>query len=209
MISETVSYTNFNNEPRTKKLWFHMSKQDVLDNLSLKEQVEALQEIFSGEKRQISILEITQILELVKRITKIAYGEKSADGERFRKGSANPDVWDAFFETPAYDQFIESKFMPDPSKALEFFLAVMPPELRRDAEAEAKKQNPVAYAEYEAAKADGAPLQSPTNPTIRPVPRTDLPAAESPFVKPAKDISSMTREEIEATLKALQEGKQA
>jgi hypothetical protein len=199
MITETIEYKNFRDEPRTKKLWFHMSKQDVLDNLSLKEQVEALQHIFEGEKRQISVLEITQILELVKRITKISYGVQSEDGERFKKGSANPEVWEAFFETPAYDQFIEGKFMPDPSKAFEFLLAVMPKDLRLEAEAEAKKTNPALYAEYEAAlgqnpgatisvvNADPVAAAEVTNPVIRPVPRPN----------------DMTREELEAALNAI------
>lgn len=196
MISETVEYINFNDEKRSKKLWFHMSKQDVLDNLSLKEQVEALQVIFSGEKRQISILEITQILELVKRVTKISYGEKSADGERFRKGSANPEVWDAFFETPAYDKFVESKFMPDPTKALEFLLAVMPKDLRAEAEVEAQKQNPALYAEYQNAL---NPQQEAEQ--FDQAVRANIAEEEAMvFGQAPKRPTDMTREELEAAL---------
>jgi hypothetical protein len=196
MITETISYTNFHGEPRTKKLWFHMSKQDVLDNLSLKEQVEALQQIFQGEKRQISVLEITQILELVKRITRISYGVQSEDGERFKKGSANPEVWEAFFETPAYDKFIEGKFMPDPSKAFDFLLNVMPDDLRAEAESEVQKTNPGLYAEYQEAqgKNPGATIV-----TVN----ADPVAAALPTKRGTND---MTREELEAALNAIKNG---
>jgi hypothetical protein len=199
MISKTVTYTNYNNEQKTRTLWFHMSKQDILDNLDLQQQVEALQKIFDGKKRPISVLEITQILELIKRIVKITYGERSADGERFKKASVNPEVWDAFFETAAYDEFIESRFVPDPMLALEFLLDVMPAGLRAEAEAEVKAKQPEVYSEYESALSPQQKAES-----FDKAVRANIAEEEQMvFGQASKKTTDMTREELEAALEAI------
>jgi len=213
MFDITTTYTDYDDEKQTETLWFHLNKQDILDNLDLKEQIEEFQAIFTEQKRTLSQLEVKQILELVKRMVRLSYGERSEDRKRFKKASSNPDVWDNFFESAVYDQFLTDLFVPEPIKAFEFLLAVMPKDLRLQAEEQVKRDNPEAYADYETALRSPGAAASQLIADVQEArangARPEFGPPASAFVKPAKDISSMSREEIEATLKALTDGKSA
>jgi len=202
MIDKTVKYEDYDGEPQVETLWFHLTKQDILDNLDLKEQFEALQAIFTSEKRSLSLLEVKQILELVKRIVNLSYGERSEDRKRFRKGSKHPEVWDAFYESAVYDEFLSGLFAPDPSKAFEFLLAVMPKGLMAEAEAEVAQKNPEMYKDYQTARGE---LNKKRAAVVAPV-EFEVTHQTEPFgdtfAEPVltKKPAEMSREELEAAL---------
>jgi hypothetical protein len=188
MISNTIKYTNFLDEPKETTAWFHLDKLDVIEHLDeflpLQGQLEAIVEIFKGEARDITPEEIRKILNLTKAFAKLSYGERSADGERFIKDGA----WDRFYETAAYKQLLTDFFDPDPTKAFEFMLAVMPKNLQNEALAVAKEKDPELYAQYQELQNGGIVTQERV---------LDLVETETERTKKPQD---MTKEELLALM---------
>lgn len=132
MIKQTVQYTDFNDKNQTEVLYFNISKSELMDHLNLRDDLEKIQESLEGPERDLKMEEIQEILNLVKRIMRLAYGRRSADGLNFRK---NDEIWDDFYSSAAYDSFIMSLF-ENPEKAFEFLVAVMPKDLMEQARRE-------------------------------------------------------------------------
>jgi len=129
MFKETVQYTDYNDVNRTEVLYFNINQSELMDNLSLRDDLEKIQESLEGEERTLTTAEVQQILDLVKKMMKLAYGVRSSDGLHFRK---NEQVWEDFYSSAAYDSFIMSLFT-NPEKAFEFLVACMPKALMEQA----------------------------------------------------------------------------
>lgn len=132
MLKHTFTYTDYNDQQQTEDLYFNITKTELADHLDLKDQIEKLADRFSGPERNLTVPEITEILNLVKTFMKISYGVKSDDGKRFVKGD---QVWEEFTQTAAYDQFLFSLF-ENAEKAITFLLEVVPQDLRTQVETE-------------------------------------------------------------------------
>lgn len=126
MLKQVVTYTDFNDQPQTKELYFHISKARILDNLVLIEEFQNLANSLSGPERELSTEEKQNIIKLVKSFMKLSYGVRSADGQSFRQ---RDELWDEFADSAAYDEFLVSLFL-EPSRAMEFIMGVMPAEYR-------------------------------------------------------------------------------
>jgi hypothetical protein len=132
MLKETVNYTDYNDVTRTEVLYFNINQSELMDNLNLREDLEKIQASLEGPERQLTTEEVQQILDLVKRMMKLAYGRRSDDGLNFRK---TEQIWDDFASSAVYDAFIMSLFK-NPEKAFEFLVACMPKELMEQARQE-------------------------------------------------------------------------
>lgn len=140
MISRTVTFTDFNDKQQTKTYWFHLSRDAVFENLDLETEFERLEEQFGGDKRELSKDEIMQILRLVKRMFRLSYGERSADGSRFKAGFQFPEVWDDFVASPDYDAVLWDLFT-HPKDLFPFLHGIMPKDLRDEAQKQIEEQN--------------------------------------------------------------------
>src|SRR5687768_2000021 len=131
MLKKTVTYIDFNDVKQEETLYFNISKSTLLENLDIQDQITEIQKSFEGPERELTTAEKRAILELVKRVIRISYGERSADGKRFNQ---KPEVWEAFVESAAYDEFLISLFT-NVDEAYAFILGVMPADLREQAAA--------------------------------------------------------------------------
>ena len=136
MIKETVQYTDYNDVNRTEVLYFNISQSELMDNLNLRDDLEKIQSSLEGPQRQLTTDEVQQILNLVKRMMRLAYGVRSEDGLTFTKDDEGENtIWKAFKNSAVYDAFIMSLFK-NPEKAFEFLVAVMPKDLMEQARRE-------------------------------------------------------------------------
>lgn len=138
MLKKTVTYTDFNDEKKSKTLWFNLSRSKLLDNLDLEGRVKEVMALSEGEKRDLTPDEIRIILNLVKDIVRLSYGERSEDGERFKQ---TPEVWDAFSESAVYDELLLSLFQ-NVEEAYAFIVGILPKDFREQAENAVKADRP-------------------------------------------------------------------
>lgn len=130
MLKQTISYHDFDDNLLQETLYFNVTKTELADNLHLIETLENMQRTFDGDKREMKVDEIRQIIDIVKTVMKLSYGVRSEDGKRFIK---NEDLWVDFTQTAVYDAFLFSLF-EDPSKAVAFITGILPKDMRNEAE---------------------------------------------------------------------------
>lgn len=111
----------------------------MFDNLDLSDEFQMLEDKFGGEKRELTKPEVMEILKLTKRIFRLSYGERSADGERFKPGVDYPEVWEDFHTSAAYDAVLWDLYS-HPDDIFAFMAEIMPKSLREAAAAEAEKR---------------------------------------------------------------------
>lgn len=132
MLTENVTYENFDGKTVTETLYFNLSKTELADNLHLQARFETLERIFKGPERDLTMPEVQQMLDLIKEMMRLSYGERSEDGRYFRK---SPQIWSDFQSTAAYDSFLFSLF-ENPEKGINFLLGVFPKDLVDGAKAQ-------------------------------------------------------------------------
>lgn len=128
MIKKTVSYSDWDGKTRTRDLYFHIGKMELLDNMDIKDEIEAFQATISGEQRDLNQDEIRTILDIFKRFVKMAYGER--EGDDFLKSEA---IWDRFKSSMAYDELLWG-LIKNPEEGFDFLVKVMPADLIAEAE---------------------------------------------------------------------------
>lgn len=139
MLKQTIKYKDFNDDDSVETLYFNVSKVELAENLDLRDEIKAIQDKFDfdGETRELVSDEIKMILSFVKRLMKLSYGERSADGKKFNKSER---AWEDFRYSAIHDEYLLSLF-EDPNKALAFIRGIMPAGLVEEAEALAAQQN--------------------------------------------------------------------
>lgn len=96
MLKETINYTDFDGNDRTRVAYFHISKPELME-LEASEK-----EGFSNILREIvETRDLQGLLSNFKKIIHLAYGVKSPDGDRFIK---NEEVWEEFSQSGAYEE---------------------------------------------------------------------------------------------------------
>lgn len=124
MIIETVTYENYYGEKKTKDLYFHLTKPELVDlQVSETEGLDKYIKRISASESQ------KEIVEVFKKIVKMAYGVVSPDGDRFMK---NQEVKDAFLESPAYEA-VYMRLATDEKEAAKFINGIMPKDLDKPA----------------------------------------------------------------------------
>lgn len=123
MIIETVDYVDFDGNPATKKLYFNIGNAEMMENLDLLQEHQDFIDSIAGPKRGLGPEEVRTMLMIVKKVMKLAYGERV--GDRHVK---NDEVWQEFTETIAYDTFLMSLF-ENPEKVNTFLAKLLPEKL--------------------------------------------------------------------------------
>ena len=121
MIAKTIKYKDYNGENREEKFYFNLSKAEVTE-------MELSTEGGLAEKIQaiINANNTPEIIKLFKELILKAYGEKTADGRRFRKvDDEGHRLSIAFSETEAYSTLF-MELANDDVKAAEFVNGIMP-----------------------------------------------------------------------------------
>lgn len=126
MLKMNVDYTTFGGEHRSRELYFHLSKSDMLDVLraepNLMERMEALDKLIKAPNRTLSEIEILELLDIFKIFVAYSYGERDEKEDTFVKDA---DAFKRFRYSPAYDAFILDMFVHT-EKANDFIEKIMP-----------------------------------------------------------------------------------
>lgn len=123
MDTYTITYEDFNGESVTEKLYFNLSKPELLE---LEVEIEGgfgamLQRIVKSENPKDLIREF-------KRIILMSYGIKSEDGKRFMKSA---QIREEFEQTAAY-QALFMELATDDKLAVKFLQKVLPKDMQGD-----------------------------------------------------------------------------
>ena len=135
MLKKTVKYEDYNGIEREEDLYFNLTKAELMEmEMSTTGGLaEMIQNIVKAQ-------DAPAIIKIFKDLVLKAYGEKSADGKRFRKVDDNGTPLSvAFSETEAYSQLF-MELATDADKAAEFINGIVPKDA---AEAAAKAQLPI------------------------------------------------------------------
>lgn len=122
MLKQTITYVNYNGQRRTRDFYFNLNRYE-------------LSKLIAGEDNksfQDYLVEISQaqdlgkLLELLKDVVLMSYGEKSSDGETFVK---NDQLREEFFNSAAFSELYMT-LANDTDAAVKFVTGVLPPDLR-------------------------------------------------------------------------------
>lgn len=129
MLKKTITYTDFNGNPRTEDLYFNLSAPELMQfELLYPEGIQKELERIHAENDK------SALFTMFERIILSSYGVKSADGRSFVK---NPQVVQDFRETAAYPAlFAELAF--DDGAFDAFVDGIMPKDLLDKLNARAK-----------------------------------------------------------------------
>lgn len=120
MVTENVTYTDFNGNERHKDIYFHFS------NAELAEMELSIEGGFSTMiEKIIKTNDIPEITKVFKNILLKSYGEKSQDGERFIKSK---ELSTAFSQTEAYSVLF-MKLITDVEAMTKFVNGLIPADL--------------------------------------------------------------------------------
>lgn len=129
MLKKTITYTDYNGEEITEDFYFNLSKAEIME----------MEMTMSGGyvemvRKIVQTKDIPTITKAFKDIILKAYGEKTADGKRFRKIAADGHrLCDDFTETEAYSVLF-MELMTDADKAADFVNGILPADLLEEAE---------------------------------------------------------------------------
>lgn len=120
MLKKTITYTNYNDEKKTKDYYFNLKKSELIDlqYSTAKGFMDYIEEI---TKTQDNV----RIWKAFRDIILLAYGEKSNDGERFVKSD---ELRKSFEETEAFSELIY-ELMSNETAAADFINGIMPKDL--------------------------------------------------------------------------------
>lgn len=135
MLKQDVKYINYDGEEATKTLWFHVTRSKLIENMELETELTEISSWFEGGKeRDLTPEEIRRVLNVVKKIIEMSYGERNGD-----EFDDSPELHAKFKRTAVYEAFLWSLF-EDPRRANDFMQGVLPPDMVAAAKEEAKKR---------------------------------------------------------------------
>lgn len=117
MFKKTVKYINFNGEEKSKDLYFHLSKPELID-MAVMDAADKYRAILDNN-------DVPALLEEIKKLIFDGYGVKSEDGERFEKSE---ELSKAFVQSPAYEA-LYMELQTNTQSAIEFFKGMIPQDL--------------------------------------------------------------------------------
>lgn len=125
MVTETITYIDYNGTERTEDFCFNLNKSELTEMQLSKEGGlgEWLNRIIKSENR-------VEIMRVFKDIILKSYGEISPDGRRFVKSD---EISKAFSETPAYDQLF-MKLIENEGTMSAFINGIIPADLNKPVE---------------------------------------------------------------------------
>ena len=120
MLKKTIKYTNYDGVEKEKDFFFNLKKSELVD-LQYKTRkgfIAYIEEITKSE-------DPSALWKAFRDIVLLAYGEKSADGERFMKSE---EISKAFEETEAFSVLI-MELIEGENSAADFINGIMPADL--------------------------------------------------------------------------------
>lgn len=127
MIAKTIKYKDFNGVEREDKFYFNLSKAEITEmELSvdggLGDRIKAI----------VEAKNTPEIIKIFKKLILESYGEKTADGKRFRKTDDNGQrLATAFSETEAYSNLF-MELATDDKAAAEFVNGIIPADINKE-----------------------------------------------------------------------------
>lgn len=136
MIAKTIKYKDYNGVDREEKFFFNLTQAEITE---MEMSVDG--GLAETIKRVIDAKSQPEIIKIFKELILKAYGEKTADGKRFRKiDDEGHPLSIAFSETEAYSKLF-MELATDDSKAAEFVEGILPADIDKKAlDEEIKKQ---------------------------------------------------------------------
>ena len=125
MIKKTITYTDYEGVERTEDFFFNLSKPELID-LELSEDGGMQNKL----QRIIAAKDVKEIIEIMKNLIYISYGEKTDDGKRFVKSK---ELSDSFVQTEAYSELF-MQLSTDDKAASEFIKGIIPANLAAEME---------------------------------------------------------------------------
>ncbi len=124
MLKRKIKYTDYNDEQQEDIYYFNLTKSELLE-------LEAGEEGVSFSSRMERIVEakdLAVIIDEIKKLILLAYGEKSMDGKTFVK---NDELRAAFAQTAAFDAlFIE--LSQDAEETVKFLKGTLPKDMSQE-----------------------------------------------------------------------------
>lgn len=96
MLKQVINYTNFNDEEKTREVYFHLGKPDIARIAANPRFLEEMQDAVIKQDK-------SAILAKIEYLVRLAYGVRSEDGERFIKTA---EIQDEFMQSAAYEEFL-------------------------------------------------------------------------------------------------------
>lgn len=127
MIKYTVTYEDFDGNPQTEDLYFHLGKAEAARFSSFNDDLFGrLREVVEDPSRnteEIPMDLVAPVIDLLNDLMIKSYGTKSPDGKRFiRFSDTNPAM--EFFQTAAYEALF-SELISDETKLTNFVEALI------------------------------------------------------------------------------------
>ena len=124
MLKKLIKYTDYNGVERQENFYFNLNETELMEMET---------EVTGGMRQLLEDMmekqDIPKIMKAFKTIILKAYGEKSPDGRRFMKSD---ELSTAFTQTEAYNE-LYMELLSDAKKAAAFITALMPEDMRGDA----------------------------------------------------------------------------
>lgn len=134
MLKRTISYTNFDGDAKSKTFYFNLTKTELIEL-----DMHADGGLAASMQRIVDSKEGATLITEFQRIILLSYGERSEDGDRFTKSD---DISEAFSQTAAFDALF-MELATDETKAADFIMGIMPPELMSQMQTEINQARPV------------------------------------------------------------------
>ena len=140
MIKKSITYTDYNGNPRTEEHHFNLSDAEVVE----------LETSISGGlsemlQKLISEQDMPEIMRIIREIVQKSYGEKSADGHYFLKidPTTGRRLVEKFMQTEAYSKLIMDLTF-DSVEASNFVNGIMPADFGAKIQKYVEKQQALA-----------------------------------------------------------------
>ncbi|MCM1524226.1 MAG: hypothetical protein NC120_07175 [Ruminococcus sp.] len=119
MLKKTISYTDYDGNPRTEDFYFNLSKAEIARMELSAAGTGGLEKTL---QHMVDSKDGKRIAESVERLILDSYGEKSVDGKRFIKSK---ELSEAFYQTEAYSELF-MELVLDAEKAAAFVRGIVP-----------------------------------------------------------------------------------
>ena len=117
MLKKTITYEDYEGNMQTRDFFFHLTRSEVIKMEN--SEVGGLTKLFG---KIVQEDDRPKIIKYFDQFIALAYGEKSADGQRFIK---SPELSEAFFQCPAYDVLF-MELMASTQAITDFVNAIVP-----------------------------------------------------------------------------------
>lgn len=121
MFKMTVQYKDFNDQPASTDLYFHISKAELLKLAADDTVVERMKAVSEAKNKVALIKEMESVIRL-------GLGVRSQDGLSFIKDKATQDL---LIGSPAYDELLV-KFLTEENAFVEFVKQLLPAEMQKE-----------------------------------------------------------------------------